>query len=123
MINPGAFTSPFSFYCWFNEARASPSFQAMTSFSILCTNSRNGGQHELLIDAATAAEAEQQVSVTRPHYIIKRTDAVEKKFVCIGRNRHGMYDELAYLTTSAEVARARCQELNPAFAIDRVEQR
>lgn len=48
----------------------------------------------------------------------------ERKYVCIGWNlRHNRYDELAYLTTSANAARIRCQELNPDFAIDRVEER
>jgi hypothetical protein len=95
----------------------------MIHFSILCTNARNGGQHELLIEAESQYDAEQHVLLTRPHYIVKRVDVVEKKYVCIGWNiRHDRYDELAYLATSAEVARARCQELHPDFAIDRVEQ-
>jgi hypothetical protein len=78
MINAGAFRSPFSFYCSFNGSDAALRFQAMTSFSILCTNTRNGGQHELLIKAATAAEAEQHVALIRPHYIIKRIDTVDR---------------------------------------------
>lgn len=95
----------------------------MIVFSILCTNSRNGGQTELLIEAANAPDAERHVFRTRPHFIVKTTHAVERKFVCIGWNvRQDRYDELSYLTTSADAARARCQELNPDFAIDRVEQ-
>lgn len=95
----------------------------MFTFSILCTNSRNGGQTELVIEAPTLAAAEQHVLSTRPHFIIKRADAIARKFVCIGWNvRQDRYDELSYLTTSADAARARCQELNPDFAIDRVEQ-
>jgi hypothetical protein len=94
----------------------------MNSFSILCTNSRNGGQCELLIEAATTADAEKHVLATRPYYIIKRIDLIEKKFVCIGHGR-GRYDELAYLTTSAAVARATCQKLHPDFVIDHVEER
>ena len=48
----------------------------------------------------------------------------ERKYVCIGWNlRQNRYYELSYLTTSADAARARCQELNPDFAIDRVEER
>ena len=48
----------------------------------------------------------------------------ERKYVCIGWNlRQNRYDELAYLTTSADAARVRCQELHPDFAIDRVEER
>ena len=94
----------------------------MTTFSILCTNSRNGGQTELVIEAPTLAAAEQHVLSTRPHFIIKRIDFIVRKFVCIGWNvRQDRYDELSYITTSADAARARCQELNPDFAIDRVE--
>jgi len=48
----------------------------MTTFSILCTNSRNGGQCELSIQAADVEGAKQIVAETRPHYIIKRIDAV-----------------------------------------------
>jgi hypothetical protein len=48
----------------------------MTSFSILVTNSRNGGQHELLIKAASKNDAIAEVAATRPHYIIKRIDAI-----------------------------------------------
>jgi hypothetical protein len=95
----------------------------MIRFSILCTTSRNGGQHELLIDAESQWDAEQHVLLTRPHYIVKRVNVVEKKYVCIGWDlRHDRYGELAYFATSAEVARTRCQELHPDFAIDRVEQ-
>ena len=48
----------------------------------------------------------------------------ERKYVCIGWDlRQNRYDELAYLTTSADAARVRCQELHPDFAIDRVEER
>jgi hypothetical protein len=48
---------------------------------------------------------------------------VEKKFVCVGNDlRQGRYDELSYLTTTAEAARTLCQSLHPDFAIDRVEQ-
>ena len=95
----------------------------MIRFSILCTNSRNGGQHELLIEAESHYDAEQHVLLTRPHYIVKRIDVVEKKYICIGWNlRHDRYDELSYLAASAEAARARCQALHPDFAIDRVEQ-
>jgi len=95
----------------------------MIAFSILCTNSRNGGQHELLIEAENAADAEQHVLRTRPHFIIKKTWIAPRKYVCIGRNlRHDIYDELSYMADSADAARARCLELNPDFAIDRVEQ-
>ena len=42
----------------------------MTSYSILCTNSSNGGQCELLIDAASPEQAQQHVADSRPSYII-----------------------------------------------------
>jgi hypothetical protein len=48
----------------------------MTRFSILVTNSRNGGQHELVIEACSQSEAIEIVNNTRPHYIIKRIDAL-----------------------------------------------
>ena len=48
----------------------------MTNFSILCTNTRNGGQHELVIEAANQSEAIAKVAVIRPHYIVKRIDAI-----------------------------------------------
>lgn len=105
------------------EARASTAHKTMIAFSILCTNSRNGGQHELLIEAVNAAEAEKHVLLTRPHFIVKKTWVASRKFVCIGRNlRRDLYDELSYMANSADAARARCMELNPDFAIDRVEQ-
>jgi hypothetical protein len=115
---------PLSHIYWFHRERElPPPASAMTTFSILCTNSRNGGQTELVIEAPTLAAAEQHVLSTRPHFIIKRTDPIVRKFVCIGWNvRQDRYDELSYITSSADAARARCQELNPDFAIDRVEQ-
>jgi len=48
----------------------------MANFSILCTNTRNGGQHELVIEAANKSEAIAKVAVIRPHYIVKRIDAI-----------------------------------------------
>ena len=48
----------------------------MINFSILCTNTRNGGQHELVIEAANQADAIAKVAVIRPHYIVKRIDAI-----------------------------------------------
>lgn len=96
----------------------------MKMFSVLCTNTRNGGQCELLIEAESAFLARYHVTSTRPHYIIKKTDIVESTFVCIGWNtRHGIYNELAYVTSSADEARTICQKLHPDFAIDRVEKR
>lgn len=95
----------------------------MIRFSILCTNTRNGGQHELLIEAESQYNAEQHVLLTRPHYIVKRVDVVEKKYVCIGWwLNHNRYGELDFLATAAAEARTRCQALYPDFAIDRVEQ-
>ena len=95
----------------------------MIAFSILCTNSRNGGQTELLIEAANAADAEQHVLRSRPHFIIKKTWVVARKFVCVGWNlRRDLYDELSYMAESADAARERCMMLNPEFAIDRVEE-
>ena len=95
----------------------------MIAFSILCTNSRNGGQTELLIEAANAADAEQHVLHSRPHFIIKKTWVVARKFVCVGWNlRNDRYDELSYMAESADAARERCMMLNPEFAIDRVEE-
>jgi len=97
-------------------------FSAMTSYSILCTNSRNGGQRELLIDAASPEQAQQHVADSRPHYIIKTIEPLERKFVCYGfclKNKR--HDELAYIAFSAEQARSVCKQLNPHFAIDRIE--
>jgi hypothetical protein len=48
----------------------------MTRFSILVTNSRNGGQHELTIEATNELHASEILKATRPHYIIKRIDAI-----------------------------------------------
>ena len=53
-----------------------PNPRTMTNFSILCTNTRNGGQHELVIEAANKSEAIAKVAVIRPHYIVKRIDAI-----------------------------------------------
>jgi hypothetical protein len=104
-------------------ARASTTHKTMIAFSILCTNSRNGGQHELLIEAENVADAEQHVLRSRPHFIIKKTWIAPRKFVCVGWNlRHDRYDELSYMTDSADAARELCMELNPDFAIDRVEE-
>ena len=47
-----------------------------TRFSVLVTNSRNGGQHELTIDAVSVEQVIRLVGLTRPHYIIKRIDAI-----------------------------------------------
>jgi hypothetical protein len=95
----------------------------MTSYSILCTNSRNGGQCELLIDAASPEQATQHVADSRPHYIIKTIEPVERKFVCHGFCRKNQrYDALAYIAFSAEQARSVCQQLHPDFAIDSIEE-
>lgn len=92
------------------------------SYSILCTNSRHGGQCELLIDAASPEQAQQHVAESRPHYIIKTIKPVERKFVCYGFcRRNQRNDALAYITFSAEQARSVCQQLHPDFAIDRIE--
>ena len=53
-----------------------PKPRDMINFSILCTNTRNGGQHELVIEAANQADAIAKVAVIRPHYIVKRIDAI-----------------------------------------------
>ena len=98
-------------------------FPAMTSYSILCTNPRHGGQRELLVDAVSPEQAQQHVADSRPHYIIKRIEPVERKFVCHGfcrKNEH--YDALSYITFSAEQARSVCEQLNPHFAIDCIEE-
>lgn len=95
----------------------------MTSYSILCTNSRNGGQRELLIDAASPELAQKHVEDSRPHYIIKTIEPVERKFACHGYCRKNeRYDVLAYITFSAEQARSICEQLNPHFVIDRIEE-
>jgi hypothetical protein len=94
----------------------------MVSYSIHGINSRNGGQFELLIDAASSEQAQQHVADSRPHYIIKTVEPIERKFVCHGfcrRNQH--HDALSYITFSAEQARSICQQLHPNFAIDRIE--
>lgn len=118
----GAGNGPSWAYYSFNGPRGPPSFPVMISFSILCTNSRNGGQHELLVDANNAVEAEQYVNASRPHYIVKRVWVAERKFVCHGQDRrHGRYDALAYMAVSASEASAVCQRLHPDFSIDRVE--
>ena len=115
--------APLGLLLFHRERELPPLTSAMIAFSILCTNSRNGGQTELLIEAANAADAERHVRCTRPHFIVKTTHAVARKFVCIGWNvRQDRYDELSYMAYSAVAARARCQQLNPDFAIDRVEQ-
>ena len=44
----------------------------MLKFCVLCTNRRNGGQCELLIEANDAEHAAEQVAESRPHYMIKR---------------------------------------------------
>ena len=96
----------------------------LISFSILCTNSQNGGQTELLIEAENATQAAAHVVATRPHFIVKKIDEIERSFVCIGIDmRLDFHKELAYWTSSAHEARAICQRLHPDFAIDRVEQR
>ena len=46
-----------------------------TRFSVLVTNSRNGGQHELTIDAVSVEQVIRLLGLTRPHYIIKRIAA------------------------------------------------
>jgi hypothetical protein len=93
----------------------------MISFSVLVTNSRNGGQHELLVDANNAVEAEQHVNASRPHYIVKKVWVAERKFVCHGWNsRHERYEALAYMAFSAKQAAAVCHNLHPDFFIDRV---
>jgi hypothetical protein len=52
----------------------------MPRYSVLVTNSRNGGQLELLIEtpAATSSEAwiYESLAETKPHYIIKRIDPI-----------------------------------------------
>jgi formate-dependent phosphoribosylglycinamide formyltransferase (GAR transformylase) len=48
----------------------------MTKFSVLVTNSRNGGQHELVLDAMSSDQVVRLIALTRPHYIIKRIDAI-----------------------------------------------
>lgn len=94
----------------------------MTSYSILCTNSRNGGQRELLIDAASPKLAQKHVEDSRPHYIIKAIEPVERKFVCYGFcTRSQRWDALAYIAFNAEQARSVCEQLHPNFAIDRIE--
>jgi hypothetical protein len=94
----------------------------MITFSVLCTNSRNGGQCELVIDANHAVEAEQHVKDSRPHYIIKKVWVPERKFICYGWDkRHERYYALAYMAYSASQAAAICRKLHPDFAIDRVE--
>jgi hypothetical protein len=98
-------------------------FKTMTSYSILCTNPRHGGQFELLIDAASPEQAQQHVADSRPHYIIKTIEPVERKFVCHGFCRkHERYDALSYITFSAEQARSVCEQLNPHFVIDSIEE-
>jgi len=95
----------------------------MIHFSILCTNTRNGGQTELRIEAESQYDAEQHVLLTRPHYIVKRVDVVEKKYICVGWwLNHDRYGKLDFIATAAAEARTRCKTLYPDFAIDRVEQ-
>ena len=95
----------------------------MTSYSILCTNSKHGGQCELLVDAASPEQAQQHVLASRPHYIIKTVAPVEKKFVCHGWSaKHQRSESLAYIAFSAEQARSVCEQLHPDFSIDHIEQ-
>jgi DNA-dependent RNA polymerase auxiliary subunit epsilon len=98
-------------------------FKTMTSYSILCTNPRHGGQCELLVDAASPEQAQQHVADSRPHYIIETIEPVERKFVCHGFCRkHERYDALSYIVFSAEQARSICEQLNPHFVIDCIEE-
>lgn len=94
----------------------------MTSYSILCTDPRHGGQRELLVDAGSAEQAQQHIAESRSHYVIKTIEPVERKFVCHGFCRkYERYDALAYIAFSMEQARSVCEQLHPNFAIDRIE--
>jgi hypothetical protein len=51
----------------------------MTTFSVLVTNSRNGGQHEILVRADDADGVLPWLAANRPHYIAKRIDALPNR--------------------------------------------
>ena len=42
------------------------------SFSVLVTNSRNGGQHEILVPGQVEDDVYTWMTANRPHYIVKR---------------------------------------------------
>jgi hypothetical protein len=42
------------------------------SFSALVTNSRNGGQHEILVPGQVEDDVYAWMATNRPHYIVKR---------------------------------------------------